>query len=52
MLMTRRSFLQQSAASAVAFTAAPFLLADPLGLPMAARRILSAPSSIRISPGR
>src|ERR1700735_3677147 len=34
MSMTRRRFLQHGAASAVAFTAAPFLLADPLGLPI------------------
>ncbi|MEO6803567.1 MAG: sugar phosphate isomerase/epimerase [Granulicella sp.] len=34
MPMTRRSFLQQGAATATILTAAPFLLADPLGLPI------------------
>jgi sugar phosphate isomerase/epimerase len=34
MPMTRRHFLQQGAAAAVALTAVPSLLADPLGLPI------------------
>ena len=34
MPMTRRHFLQQGAAAAVALTATPSLLADPLGLPI------------------
>jgi sugar phosphate isomerase/epimerase len=34
MPMTRRQFLQQGTAAAVALTAAPSLLADPLGLPI------------------
>jgi sugar phosphate isomerase/epimerase len=34
MPMTRRHFLQQGAAAAVALTAAPHLMADPLGLPI------------------
>ncbi len=34
MPMTRRHFLQQAAAAAVALTTAPSLLADPLGLPI------------------
>ncbi|MBS1822691.1 MAG: TIM barrel protein [Acidobacteria bacterium] len=34
MPMTRRNFLQQSVAAAVALTAAPSLMADPLGLPI------------------
>jgi sugar phosphate isomerase/epimerase len=34
MQMTRRQFIQQGTAAAVALTAAPSLLADPLGLPI------------------
>jgi sugar phosphate isomerase/epimerase len=34
MPMTRRSFLHHGTAAAVALTASPFLLADPLGLPI------------------
>lgn len=34
MAMTRRSFLEQGAAAAVALSATPSLLADPLGLPI------------------
>src|SRR5450432_3737085 len=34
MSITRRHFLQQGAAAAVALTTAPSLLADPLGLPI------------------
>jgi sugar phosphate isomerase/epimerase len=34
MPMTRRHFLQQGAAAAIALTTAPSLLADPLGLPI------------------
>lgn len=34
MPMTRRNFLQQSTVAAIAFTAVPSLMADPLGLPI------------------
>ncbi len=34
MPMTRRHFLQQGSAAAVALTTTPSLLADPLGLPI------------------
>ena len=52
MPMTRRHFLQQGAAAAVALTTTPSLLAIRWASPSAARPILSAPRSIRILPGR